>query len=397
LIFPGIAASVAAVLEQGEAMQSHKLVRDPDGMKPMRFTDGGRRQTVTAGWYRGEHCNFGPTLTHLENWQGYGDYFLKGHLPEEPFITPDTRITAFGSCFAVNIGNWLSKRNFRILNKDTASKAYIVQMGEGFVTSYSILQQFQWAFEGKTPKVDLWHGYDAQAFGYDETVRQETLRLLNETDCFILTFGLSEVWYDRPTGEVFWRAIPIEQFDPDRHGFRVVSPEENYLNIKAIVDLIARYRPDAKILMTLSPIPLVATFRPVSCMSANSISKASLRIAIDRLLPEGSLDGRAFYWPSYEIVMDGFLRKWEPDRRHVKRPILDFIMTLFEKAWCKDGVSDANLSNALLRAKVADGSVRTSTYKRLNEMTPSERRDFAHLLTLKKRPRLAETVLAAYD
>ena len=121
------------------------------------------------------------------------------------------------------------------------------------------------------------------------------------------------------------------------------------------------------------------------------------RIAIDWLLPEGSLCRQAFYWPSYEIVMDGFLRKWEPDRRHVKRPILDFIMTPFEKAWCKDGVSDANLAKALLRAKVADGSVRTSTYKRLREMTPSERRDFAHLLTLKKRPRLAETVLAAYD
>lgn len=377
-------------------MKSHKLIRDPDGMKPMRFTDGGRRQTVTSGWYRGEHCNFGPTLHHLENWEGYRDYFLGGHVPDAPAITPATQITAFGSCFAVNIGNWLSRRNFRILNKDAASKAYVVQMGEGFVTSYSILQQFQWAFEGTTPAVDLWHGYDAKAFGYDEAVRAETLRLFNETDFFILTFGLSEVWYDKPTGEVFWRAIPRDRFDPERHGFRMVTPEENHANIKAIVDLIAKHRPEAKVLMTLSPIPLVATFRPVPCMSANAISKASLRLAIDRLMPEGSLDGRAFYWPSYEIVMDGFLRKWEPDRRHVKRPILDFIMTLFEKAWCVDGVSETDLGKAHLAAKVADGSVRSSTVAKLDAMTGDERRAFADLLVKKKRPRLAETVLLAY-
>lgn len=375
-----------------------RFFRDPDGMKPMQFTDGGKKQTVTSSWYRGEHCNFGPTLTHLEDWEGYRDYFLTGFLPQQPVISPETRITAFGSCFAVNIGNWLAQRNFRILNKNTDSKAYIVQMGEGFVTSYSIRQQFEWAFENQQPAqgVELWHGYDAKAFGYDEAIRQETLRLFAETDFFVLTFGLSEIWYDKPTGEVFWRAIPRERFDPNRHGFRVATPEENYTNIRRIVEIILKHRPNAKILTTLSPIPLVATFRPVACTAANTISKASLRLALDRLVSEGEFTNRLFYWPSYEIVVEGFLRKWEADRRHVKKPILTFIMSLFEKMWCVGGTPDQQLASALLAAKVCDGSVRLSTYKKLKAMNDAERAAFAKLLEKKNRARLAATVLDAY-
>ncbi|MFC2969843.1 GSCFA domain-containing protein [Acidimangrovimonas pyrenivorans] len=286
-------------------------------------------------WFRGEHTNYNPTVARMLDVKAAERFVLKGWAPEAPVIGPDTQITAFGSCFAANISNWLSKRNFRVLNKeDKAKDAYVVTCGEGMVNSFVIRQQFEWAWEGKVFDQALWHGYKAEEYGYDPAIQAETRRIFDETDFFILTFGLSEVWYDEPTGNVFWRTIPKDVYDPSRHKFRVSSVQENRDNLLAIYRLIRKHRPDAKVLFTLSPIPLIATFRDNSCLTSNSVSKAVLRVAIDEVLREVEDEGVLSYWPSYEFVTDIFHLPYKADRRHPKGAVLDYIMTLFEHVWC---------------------------------------------------------------
>lgn len=287
-------------------------------------------------WFRGDHTHFNPTRAQLVTVGGVPEYVLKGWLPEKPLIKPDTQITAFGSCFAANISNWLSGRNFRVLNKEEdAKRAYVVSCGEGMVNSFVIRQQFEWAWEDKCFDQPLWHGYNAQDYGYDPEVQAETKRIFDETDVFILTFGLSEVWYDEPTGNVFWRTIPKDVYDPKRHKFRVSTVDENRENLEAIYKLIRKHRPDAKVIMTLSPIPLIATFRDNSCLTSNSVSKAVLRVAIDETVRKFQDDGYLYYWPSYEIVTDVLQLPYKPDRRHPHIPALNYIMTLFEHVWCE--------------------------------------------------------------
>jgi hypothetical protein len=369
---------------------------DEDGWQPIVFKDGGKKQKVTYTWFRGDHCNYGPTSTHLEDWEGYRDYFLHGFAPSAPHITPHTRITAFGSCFAANISAWLARRNYQVLNKSEQSGAYVIRMGEGMVHTPSIRQQFEWALEGRKPEVELWHGYDASAFGYDESVRLETRELFLSTDLFILTLGLSEVWYHKKTGDVFWRAIPKDKFDPVTHGFRTIGVTENADNIQAIIRMIRTHVPDAKVIVTLSPIPLVATFRDNACTSSNAVSKASLRMAIDTVMNSDEFRDVLYYWPSYEIVMDGFLGKWMPDRRHVKKPILNFIMSLFEQIWCVGGIEQRAMCLALLKAKAADGSIKASTFEKILAMTPEQVAGFVSRLEQRDRLRLAKTVSLAF-
>ncbi|MEL7151924.1 MAG: GSCFA domain-containing protein [Pseudomonadota bacterium] len=310
-------------------------------------------------WFRGEHTNFNPKLDQIMAVDGPERFVLNGWLPDAPLIDKDTQITAFGSCFAANISNWLSERNFRVLNKaDDATRAYVVTMGEGMVNSFVIRQQFEWAWENKVFEQPLWHGYKAEEYGYDETVRLDTKRIFDETEVFILTFGLSEVWYDEPTGNVFWRTIPKDVYDPARHKFRLSTVEENRDNIRAIYDLIRKYRPDAKVIVTLSPVPLIATFRDVSCITANSVSKATLRVAVDEVVRDVRDEGRLFYWPSYELVTDVFRGPYRSDRRHVRPVVLNYIMRLFETAWCKDSsVSETEMLEAWVRAHVAAGTL----------------------------------------
>lgn len=332
-----------------------------------RNKSGSRRHVVQRGrsddthyhWFRGRGATKGPTRVQMVPAQAVRDYVIQGWAPQGPLITPDTQITAFGSCFAANISNWLSARKFRVLTRnDDPKPAYIVSCGEGMMNSFVIRQQFEWAWEGRVFDQPLWHGYDAQAFGYDPEVQAKTRAIFDATDVFILTFGLSEVWYDEPTGQVFWRAVPRAAHDPKRHKFRVSTVAENRENIEAIYALIRRHRPDARVILTLSPIPLAATFRDVGCLSANSVSKSILRVAIDEVVRAHRDEGVVHYWPAYEMITDVFRLPYLPDRRHPHRAVIDYVMTQFEHVWCA-GAPETRppLTDAWVRALAASGTL----------------------------------------
>lgn len=325
--------------------------------------DGVKRKT-SGSFYRGSVTNFYPTDISLTRDNVIPEYVIKGLVPSQPCLNKDSGIIAFGSCFASEIRRYLTLRNFNVLTK--AGKSYITQMGDGIVNTFSILQQFEWAWENKVPLGSYWHGYSAESFGYDESIRLETKALFDAADCFIITLGLSEIWYDEVTNEVFWRAVPKKSFDESRHKFRISTVEENYNNLIKIHRLIREHRPQASIVVTLSPIPLTATFRPISCVAANSVSKAILRVAVDSLLQEVSSDKNCFYFPSYEIVTCLFQHPWLEDRRHVYRHVLNLNMTLFERYFCVTGITDSDLLNVFREAQLMDQTIARAG----NNMTP---------------------------
>jgi hypothetical protein len=310
-----------------------------------------------SDWFRGPAAKRGPTMEQMVPHTAVADFVTAGWEPEAPCIDKTTRITAFGSCFAANIARWLGERNYRVSTDDPdAQDTYVVSMGEGMVNSFVIRQQFEWAWEGRTFDDDLWRGYDKKVYGYDESIRQQTRDLFDNTDVFVLTFGLSEVWYDAVTNNVFWRTIPKQFYDEDRHLFRVSTVAENQENIEAIYKLIRTHRPDAKIIVTLSPVPLIATFRENSCITSNSVSKSVLRVALDEVMRAHKHEGHIHYWPSYEIITDVFRSPFKKDGRHIPKPVLDFVMTQFEHIWCTNEGGDLpSLLEAWVLARVAAG------------------------------------------
>jgi GSCFA family len=305
-------------------------------------------------FYRGDTANYMPNEDTMFQPRGLIDYVLKGWVPAEPFITAQSDIVAFGSCFAGNIGRHLANIGFDVSTR-RKGEAYVQTIAEGLVNVHSICQQFEWAWENRVPQVELWHGWKAEDYGYDEDVRLATKALFDKADVFILTFGLSEIWYDEPTGEVFWRAVPADKFDASRHKFRLATFEETLERLRHIHTLIRKNRPDAAIIFTLSPIGLAATFRPVSCVSADAVSKAILRAAIDTLYREvHARDERFFYFPSYEIVTRGFRRSYMADLRHVQLHVLETNMKSFERYFCQTGMTDQSLLAAIETALAKD-------------------------------------------
>jgi hypothetical protein len=287
-----------------------------------------------GSWYRGPHTNFIPSKAQLRDPDAVDRYILHGWMPEAPFIDKARKITAFGSCFAQHLTQYLHSAGYNILGKHLDLHSHIIRFGEGMVNTFAVRQQLEWALEDKEFSENLWFGADKEIASLDPAIRVETKQIIGTTEIFVITLGLSEIWYDKKTGEAFWRAIPLNMFDPSRHGFRVSSPEENHANLVRIRDLIRTARPEAKIIFTLSPVPLMATFRPISCLTASSVSKAILRVAIDELMRDCSGDANMFYFPSYEIVREFFVDPYRDDNRHPKPEVIDFIMRTFERHFC---------------------------------------------------------------
>jgi GSCFA family protein len=288
-----------------------------------------------GSWYRGPHTNFIPAKAEIApSAESVDRYIMHGWSPAQPFIGKATPITAFGSCFAVYISRFLRKRGYSVFGKHDNLQSHIIQFGEGMVNTFALLQQFEWALRGKTFPENLWFSQDKEVASITPEVQAETRKIIQSTELFIMTLGLSEIWFDKRTGDALWRAVPAPLFDENIHGFRVSSHQENYDNLVKIVDLIREAKPTAKIVFTVSPVPLMATFRPVSCLTASSVSKSILRSAVDQLMRDRASDDSLFYFPSYEIVKEYFIDAYQADNRHPTDEIVDFIMRTFERHFC---------------------------------------------------------------
>jgi hypothetical protein len=353
--------------------------------------DGLVRKT-SATFFRGKTTNFYPTDESLGSENAVATYMAHGWMPKLPFVSKETPLVAFGSCFASNISNYLHQRGYNVLTKRD-SRSYVTKMGDGIVNTFAILQQFKWAWLNHVPQGDFWHGYQAEEFGYDEAVRLETKALFDEADVFIITLGLSEIWYDEPTGEVFWRAVPQDKYDAARHKFRVSTVEENKRNILEIHSLIRQFRPDAKIVITVSPIPLTATFRAETCISANAVSKSILRVAVDEVIREVQpTDPNIYYFPSYDVVMYAFDNQWTEGRRHVYPHVLDFNMKIFETHFCQSDMDVSALEKAYQHALALDRKIARQGHTAVANRMSQARAAKAAKLSLTKEERIAQRV-----
>src|ERR1700730_3218829 len=187
----------------------------------------GHKATFHGSWYRGPHTNFIPAKAELQQTPDSVDQFImRGWAPQSPFVDKSTKITAFGSCFAEHITNFLYQKGYNVFGKHLDLQSHIIRFGEGMVNTFAILQQLEWALEGKQFSENLWFSESKEVASLDPSIQSETREIIQNTDLFIMTLGLSEIWYDKRTGDALWRAVPAHLFDEHIHGFRVSSHQE---------------------------------------------------------------------------------------------------------------------------------------------------------------------------
>lgn len=304
-------------------------------------------------WYKKGEATFNPTLPDMRKPEAIEDYILSGWMPEEPFITPRDKVTFIGCCFGTSLLNHMKTLDYADPGEiDTT----FIPISETLATSFAMRQMFEWEFDGVKPSLEALKGNRAMEINFTDSLWKGTLQRLSETDVFILQVSSAEVWYDEPTGAVVWRETPGA--NPQRQKFRMSTAEENRANFLTIHDIVRRHRPHAKIILMLSPIPMIATYRPQSCITATTVSKAAVRVAMDEAWREVGHEGRLLYCPFYEVIMDGFGASpygghFNGDRRHINDTALDYLLRLFEAHYCKVRTLSRPIIEAYVDAKVS--------------------------------------------
>jgi hypothetical protein len=159
----------------------------------------------------------------------------------------------------------------------------------------------------------------------------ELVRKASECRIVVITLGLVEVFYDTRTS-LYANTPPNLGSSAARYEFGVLAYRDVMDALDRTHALLSRFgHPDLQILVTVSPVPLDATFTGTDIVAANTYSKALLRSAAGEW---SHSHPNVHYFPSYEIVMNSARdRAWFMDGRHVRREMVTHIMQTFADAY----------------------------------------------------------------
>lgn len=270
-------------------------------------------------------------------------------------------VATAGSCFAQHLGRAINERGFTALVTETGDPerqfgVYPARFGNLY-TARQLLQLFLRAYGLFTPTDQVWRrsdgglvdpfrpqvetdGFaDLESLLADRARHLSAVRRMFETmDVLVFTLGLTEGWVSIEDGAVVPLA-PGVVAEPEMtaptyrpHNFTV---QEILDDLEALITKARVLRPHLKVLLTVSPVPLIATFTDKHALTATTYSKAVLRVAAEEAVRR--LDG-VDYFPSYEVITGqhnghGFLME---DLRSIRPEGVTQVMRIFERHYLSD-------------------------------------------------------------
>ncbi|MDJ0683664.1 MAG: GSCFA domain-containing protein [Alphaproteobacteria bacterium] len=174
---------------------------------------------------------------------------------------------------------------------------------------------------------------NAVAYRVDKPKHADAVRrVLSEAEIFVATLGLNECWRLRSNGVALSRN-PRSPWMFALAEPAVLTVEENVAEFEAFLSLVREHNPKFKVVLSLSPIPLIATHRlDQHVIAANAHSKSVLRVAAEEIVRRNQ---DVFYFPSYEHVMHCADQPWTADERHVRPEAVAEIMRMFDAAYLR--------------------------------------------------------------
>lgn len=296
-------------------------------------------------------------------------------------IGQSDRVATSGSCFAQHISRTLVARGFNYFVPEQAPAGMSGQDADArqfgtfsarfgnIYTTRQLLQLFDRAygtFVPDTPNLQLENGRYADPFrpfvepdGFaDEAAliaaREEHFAAIRDMfenlDVMVFTLGLTETWVSKSDGA----ALPIVPsavtpvIEPDAYEFCNYTAGEVSRDLETFRDRLKAVNPKARIILTVSPVPLIATYEDRHVLVSTTYSKSALRVAAEEM---DKTYADVMYFPSYEIITGHYNHGayYENDLRSVKSEGVDHVMRLFVKHCAQsDAISAYDMADAKL-------------------------------------------------
>ncbi len=299
---------------------------DLDPVTDVPFVLGPTDKIVTAGSCFAQH------VARYLNDSGYCHYIAE---PAHPIVPAAVAATHNYGLFSARYGNiYTARQLWQLLQRayglfEPKQTIWTHPSGDGYVDPFR-------------PQIQP-GGYETHAeIGADQNHHLAAVRDAIETmDCFVFTLGLTEAWQDKDDGAVYPLAPGVAggQFDPDQHGFVNFDEVETYDDLNRALAFIRSKNPTVKFILTVSPVPLNATYEPRHVLASTTWSKSVLRIVAEKA-------ARAFenttYFPSFEIITSPHVRGayYDETRREVTERGVAHVMGLFMEHFTARGPAD---------------------------------------------------------
>lgn len=281
--------------------------------------------------------------------------------PPAFLISKTDKVATAGSCFAQHIARHLEKNGFTYLVTESihpiaqhlAEKfnygVYSARYGNLY-TARQFLQLLHRAYGFLQTPGMIWRDGDSvidpfrpqiQPGGFASEAElladrhqhfAAVRQAVEELDVMVFTLGLTEAWIDRASGMVYPLCPGVSggEFDPQRHQFVNFKAREVVADMLLAIDFIRYRNPKARFVLTVSPVPLIATASGKPVLQATTYSKAVLRVAVDEIAAERE---QVEYFPSYEVITGAYNRGayFAEDLRSVREEGVSHVMRLFLK------------------------------------------------------------------
>lgn len=303
-------------------------------------------------------------------------------------LTPSLKIATAGSCFAQHmakrldsfgLSHWVVEQAPAGVTPERARELQYGVFSARYANVYTVRQlrqlvEFAFGLRADDSPVLTEKGrfFDSlrpriQAGGYDSLADlradrawhlAQVRRLFTECDVFVFTLGLTEAWVEQGGGIVFpvCPGTAAGEFDAARHGFVNFEYPEILADLEWVREFVAAVNPGMRWIVTVSPVPLVATATAHPVIVASSYSKAVLRAVAGRF---ADAHESVEYFPSFEIIASAqsFGQYLEGDLREVSPRGVDHVMRQFSAAFVESGERVAFVASTLAAQAAAAAQV----------------------------------------
>lgn len=286
------------------------------------------------------------------------------HIPRFRLNRSDT-FYCIGSCFAREIEGALLRQRLRVLSQEMEPERFGVTPEDdphhkgvtGILTkfnTFSMKQEIDRVVERQadhgTAPDESYRFYETNGLCWDPQLhrvppgpRERVQRIramvdanfakLREASVVVITLGLTELWWDiKDDLALNDRPIDWSQTKPGgRLEFRNPGFAANLASVEHMIRQIRALNPEARVVISVSPVPLQRTFTGRDIIVANTYSKSVLRAVATEIVE--TFDG-VDYFPSFEMVM--FTERagaWQHDQRHVSTGVVNAITHRFLEAY----------------------------------------------------------------